>query len=54
MDWDAVVRGPALLPTDDKVGAETPLDEGVGVRGDGGPARLYRRNKDNGDSASAY
>ena len=35
MYWDAAVNGPALPPTDDKVGAEIPQDVGVDVRGSG-------------------
>ena len=35
MYWDAAGNGPALPPTDDKVGAGIPQDVGVDVRGSG-------------------
>jgi hypothetical protein len=39
----SAANGPALSPTDDKVGAETKADDSVEVLGDAGLAKLYRR-----------
>ena len=39
----SAANGPALPPTDDKVGAEIQADDNVDATGTGGPARLYRR-----------